>query len=81
MTAARRQHQERGLESILGVVLVVEDGPADAPDKSAVAVHESRERFLLAVNGEAGQQLGIAVVADGASHVTEIAEQQSGLCV
>ena len=56
------QHEERGLEGVLGGVLVAEHAPADAEDHRPVPLHQGLEGQLGAVlvpGGEPRQQLGI----------------------
>ena len=54
------QHQEGGLEGVLGVVMAVEDPAADAQDQRAVPVQEGCERGLVAAQGEALEQFPVA---------------------
>ena len=62
------QHQERGLEGILGVMLVAEDGQADAPDQRLVPLDQRREGelgHLVRVGREPLQELTVGQVPDG----------------
>jgi hypothetical protein len=51
------QDEERRLEGVLNVVFAVEDVPANTPDEPAVAAQQGGERGLLALAGEALQEL------------------------
>ena len=56
------QDQERGLEGVLGVVVVAEDRAADPPDHRAVPIDQGREgqlRRLAAAGREPLQQLPV----------------------
>ena len=56
------QHEEGGLEGVLGGMLVAEDAPADAEDHRPVPLHQGLEGRLGAVlvpGGEPLQELGI----------------------
>src|SRR5262249_20208578 len=57
------QHQERGLESVLGIVLAVEDPRADAQDEGAVPPDEVPERALVGIVDEAFQEPAVRVIA------------------
>ena len=63
------QHEEGGLEGILGGVLVAEHAPADAEDHRPVPLHQGLEGELGAVLGPVGeprQELGIRQPGEGA---------------
>ncbi len=58
------EHEERGLERVLGIVGVAEDASADTPDHGAVTHDEGLERRLVAVGGEPLEELAIRQPAD-----------------
>ena len=58
------EHQESGLEGVLDVVLVVQDGAAGGQDHRAMAGDEGFEGGLVIRVGIACQELGVAE-ADG----------------
>ena len=51
------QYQKRGLESILDIVLVVEDAAAYAEDHPAMTRHQRRKCHLVAFNDKPFQKL------------------------
>ena len=57
------QHQEGGLEGVLGIVLVAQDVTADAPDEPSVPLDQGGEGVFLVVGREALQQLRVAQVS------------------
>jgi hypothetical protein len=58
------QQQERGLESVLGVVFLPQSTATHAQDERAVASHQGCERCLVAANDEPLEQLAVAEVVD-----------------
>jgi hypothetical protein len=74
------EQQERGLESVFGVVIVAEHLPTDAPNERAVAADQLGERVAVAVGGEAGEQIGVGVgrVPARADEVQERCERSAG---
>ena len=72
------QGEERGLESVLGVVQVAEDAAADAQNHRPVSVQEGRECRLVALQDEAAQQRFVFArrtrVADAAQVVAQSAQ-------
>jgi hypothetical protein len=79
-TAIRRatpcsQHQERGLQGVLGVVRVAEDLPADAQDHRPVPLHQGREGRLVGVVSPGHESLDELPVGDVADH----AELEEGM--
>jgi hypothetical protein len=78
---AARQHKEGGLEGVLGVVLVAEDAAAHAQDHGPVSLNQGGESGLVAVVGEALEQLTVAktVGSFGRCQLAEVAEQNGCL--
>ena len=63
------QHEKRGLERVLGGMLVLEDTPANAEDHGSVPLNQCLEGHLskpLRPGGELRQQLGIRHPAERA---------------
>ena len=56
-----RQHEEDGLEGILGRVGIAEHPPADAQHHRAVPRHQRSEGILVAPCGEPAQEGGISL--------------------
>ncbi len=54
-----RQHQERGLKGILGLMLVAEQATADAAHQVAVPVDQRLERGLFMSQGETLEQAAV----------------------
>ena len=78
----RREHDEDGLEGILGQVVVAGDPAADSKDEPAVTSDEFGECSLIAACDEAREQLAIAgrdrpVGGAGAEVVHETVELRS----
>jgi hypothetical protein len=46
------EHEEGGLEGVLGILVVSEHTPAHAPDQRAMALHKGGECRLVAKAGE-----------------------------
>jgi hypothetical protein len=63
-TTSRTEHQERGLERVLGVLCVGESAPAHPPHRRPVPAHEFGERRLVAGGAEAVQQRPVGFVAE-----------------
>jgi hypothetical protein len=57
---AADQHQEGGLEGVVGVVGVARHPPADAQYHRPVALHQGGERGLLPAVAEPFEQLPVA---------------------
>jgi hypothetical protein len=53
------QHDEGGLEGVLGILIVAQDAPANAPNPRGVPAHQRRKRGFVTVAEEPLQQLGI----------------------
>jgi hypothetical protein len=58
-----RQHQERRLEHVLGVVLVSQAAAGHGPDEGGVAPQQRLEGAVVAFADEAAQQLRVGFVA------------------
>ncbi len=71
------QHQEGGLEGVLDVVLVPERGAAGGQDHRPVPRDDRLEGRLVAIGGEAGQELAVAE-ADGRAAAEQVAEVPQG---
>ena len=71
------QDQEGGLEGVLDVVLVPQDGAAGGQDHRAVPGDQGLEGGLVAVGGVTGQELAVAQ-ADGRAVVEQVAEVPQG---
>jgi hypothetical protein len=56
------EHEKRGLESVLSVLLVAQDAATDAHHHRTVPANERSERDFIAASGESVQQLLIALV-------------------
>ncbi len=70
------QHQERGLEGILGMMRIAEDGQADAPDHRAMPLHQRGEGqlgHLVRIGREPLQELPVGQFPDR-PHVVENAK-------
>ncbi len=83
MEPALRQHQEGGLEGILGVLGVVQHAPADAEDHRSMPPHQQLERRLIAVLEKTLQQMRIGDDSrqrrpQASLHVFENGRQGSG---
>src|SRR5262245_48162462 len=74
------QDQERGLERILGVVLVVQPVPAHAPDQPAVPAQQRRERGLVALADEALEQLAVGLPGGWISEPLNVPQNGADLC-
>ena len=57
------QHQERGLEGVVGVVRVAQDAPADAQHHGSVPAHEDGKGGLVMPGQETLEQLAVRQVA------------------
>src|SRR5262249_57789946 len=57
---AAEEDEEGGLKSVLGGVGVAQQPATDAQHHRAVPAHQRRERRLVALAGEAAQQLAVA---------------------
>ena len=66
-TRLAHQHQERGLESVVGVVTVVQQAPAHAEHHWAMPPYQRREGCLVALVGEPFEELPIARLIVGAA--------------
>src|SRR5262249_13651761 len=53
------QHQKRGLESVLGVLLLTQYPPAHAHDQRTVSMHERRKGLLIPGARKAIEQIGV----------------------
>ena len=62
------QHQERGLEGVVGVLRVAEDLPADAEDHRPVALHQRREGRLVGSVPQRQEPLNELPVREVADH-------------
>jgi hypothetical protein len=71
------ENQEGGLEGVLGVLLVAEDTPADAPHPWPMPAQEFSKRPLLAPADETFEQLSIGqpVVRRGAGQTLDVSQQ------
>jgi hypothetical protein len=57
-----RQHQERGLERILGVLFMPQEVPAHSKNKPTVALDEGLEGKLVSVQRQGPQELAVGEV-------------------
>jgi hypothetical protein len=74
------EQQESGLKDVVGVVLIVEDAPAQPQDHRPVAADQGGKGGLVVMGGEALQQLAVRHlgVARGSQDPSEVA--QDGGC-
>jgi hypothetical protein len=72
-----RQHQEGGLEGVLGVLLVAKDAAAQTQDHGPVPLNQGGKGRLIAVTSEALEQLAVAEAVGrfGRRQFTEVSEQ------
>src|SRR5262249_49488614 len=59
-TCLPRHDEKRGLERVLGVLFVTQHVAADAHDQTAMPFHQRGKSALLAVGGEALEQLRVS---------------------
>ena len=59
------QHQERGLEGVVGVGAVTQQPAADAQHHRPVPADDGGERLLVAVAGEQVEQLAVGPLGGG----------------
>src|SRR5262249_31971038 len=78
-TSLSRQHEEGGLEGVLGVVAVAEQPAADAEHHRAVPLHQPAEGQFVALSEEPVEQLAVRGVLAGADETADV--EQNGIRV
>jgi hypothetical protein len=76
------KHQEGGLESVLGVLLVTQHAPAHPQHHPAVARHQRGERSLVAPGREVVQELAVGSLPGrpGAAQGLEVPQERAEPC-
>jgi hypothetical protein len=57
------EYKERRLETVLGVVDIAVNAPADIPNQPGIALQQAGERILVLPGHEAVQQVGIGRIS------------------
>lgn len=75
------QNEERGLVSVLGILLMPQDVATDAEHEPAVALHQGGERRLVALGGEAPQRLAVTELTSrlGVEYLAQVLQERAHL--
>src|SRR5262249_5333931 len=75
------EDEEGALEGVLGVLVVVQQVPADAKNQRAVPLHQGREGRLVPRRDEALQQLAVAELPDRlrVAQLVQVVQDHAGL--
>jgi hypothetical protein len=71
-----QQHQEGGLEGVISIGGVAQDAAADVPDHRPVPQQQRLECRLVAVVGEADQQVAVGRLAGSARRTPQVSQDQ-----
>jgi hypothetical protein len=82
-TSFAREHEQRGLEGILGILRVPQNAGTYTTDKSRMAAHQLGKRGFIARGDEATQQLVIGEMLGRPrlDQLTDVPEHHPNLCV
>jgi hypothetical protein len=75
------EHQEGRLDSVLGILVMVQHPPADAKHHRSVPCDQDSERFLVLAPGKRTQQGSVGLLATAAAGQTmEVPHEVNELC-